>query len=435
MLPLDIMIWKHPVLSICSRWRSCVVNTPHIWSYIYISSGNEASARTEGWFRRSGGLPLTLIVRDIRAFNFLQESWLTMQPSPSQRIRDLCIRNMSFLAPCPLPLAFDATNLERLEIEFSIFSLERGKGPTFPLKLFDKHAPVQLQSLQLRSHRRWPRTIDPTGLDPSHLVSLVLGDEIPYDDVLVILKYAPHLERLNWDLPGRQNPQLSQTPAAAGRPRWLAIPALQRMYLRTNGGPDPLEFMDAPSLTCLSYLAHRLDRMIHSLISFASSARELTHLKISDGHHPVTDTDVATIFHAFPKLEYFDPTWRNSNVRGILALCGEFPEPVTPNAHSSSWACPTVRSLYLPIDDRLRQKSLTKDILSACLGRLLDVRGRGSSSSTSNGTLLAPDSSAAAASRFSIVVDAEIRTMVSILGEKWDQYGGICVEELEFPET
>ncbi|KAF8318784.1 hypothetical protein DL93DRAFT_345934 [Clavulina sp. PMI_390] len=430
--PLDMMIWKHPILSVSSWWRTCVINSPHIWSHIYIGGGTESGARTECWFRRSGGSALTIVARDMEAFNNLQHTWTAVDLSPGQRIRYLCLNDVSFSPPCPFPLMFDTKNLERLDVEFGAFMRDNGNDTEPTLRLFNQSPPARLQHLELQSYWLLPRVVNLIGFNPSHLVCLRLGIEVSYDDILDLLPRASSLERLYWDPPAPHNHQ--GRPITPKGTSWLTMSALQYMHVGAKGGLNVLELINTPRLSCFSFQADGLGRLFPSLLSFMANAKQITHLKITDSERTLTYQHVASLLYALPNLEYFDPAWRYANIRGILALCGEYPEVTTQVSHPSPWACPTIRFFYLPVAARIRQEVLSVDALCICLGMLLEARGQVSSLSSSDGPLPITGPTQATASRFSIVVDVNVEVMVSILGEKWRNHGGVCVEELKFPE-
>ncbi|KAF8310214.1 hypothetical protein DL93DRAFT_2157962 [Clavulina sp. PMI_390] len=402
MLPLDSSVWKS------------------IWSCIVISPAAHSRERFQIWLQRSGnGCPLHLTVGHIDQFKALEASWLNDSLNPGRRIRSLNLTPYEEGVgdtQHPFPLQFDYSNLYTLNARLPA-EYEDDDGD-FPMtrRMFGDNPPTNLQHLGLSSPRWVHALLDPTGLNPASLRSLVLSTEFLTRDLLDILRDASRLEVLQWTI--EQYLDLSGVTAP------LLFPALRRLVLRGN---DVLAYflsiVRSPRLQQLSIHGGWGDPRLCSLLTFAMSCKELTHFYIFHfGHKTPSAKDIASLLHALPKLEYLDPQWHDSNLEGLLALCGEFRNCSTEDP--SQWACPNIARLSLPLNCWHQHHLLSREQLSRCLGRVLDVRCQPSSALIDIGR-----------SRLSLVVDIDTGTMVSIVGEKWLACGGEYAQSLEFPQT
>ncbi|KAF8315122.1 hypothetical protein DL93DRAFT_2155338 [Clavulina sp. PMI_390] len=142
---------------------------------------------------------------------------------------------------------------------------------------------------------------------------------------------------------------------------------------------------------------------------------------------------VASLLRALPNLEYFDPGWRDTNIQGRLALCGESP---TGKQKSLEWACPKIKRLHLPNRFHFDYGNLKSEALASCLRRVLNVRSMPPKRPTGSAELGNDETSfsgLAKPPRLTIVVDLDMATMSSIMGEQWSYWGGEINEILRFP--
>ncbi|KAF8310211.1 hypothetical protein DL93DRAFT_2169900 [Clavulina sp. PMI_390] len=231
--------------------------------------------------------------------------------------------------------------------------------------------------------------LEPGGLNVASLRSLVVLTELPTAELFGILRDASHLE----------------------------------LVLRGNGVlADLLGIVESPHIQQLSIEGFWNDLHLRSLLAFAMACKELSHLYIYDFAHKTPSTeDIASLLHALPKLEYLDPEWGDSNLEGLLALCGEFSNYSLED--TSQWACPNLPRLSLPLNHWHQHRLSSREQLSRCLGRILDVRCQPNRITVET-----------QGAKLSLVVDMDTETMVSIVGEKWLACGGEYVASLEFPQ-
>ncbi|KAF8315120.1 hypothetical protein DL93DRAFT_2155336 [Clavulina sp. PMI_390] len=534
MLPLDLSIWKNPLLAVSSWWRSCVINTPQIWSCIHINGTTSADARFRCWLDRSrGACPLYLTVAAVDVFKATEASWADGDrgQDPSERIHSLSVDSSTNSSVFLFPLQFNTVNLHELVARFPPSS-DHG-----PIRLFNNHPPENLKRLELRSLNYQPGLIDSVGITPSELTCLILAEEIDYNKVLALLEQSPKLVQLEWrplvpsnlpapdglesirriplhDLkrlvdyghirifsshppanlrilelgnsgyqPGLidsvgitpseltslvlaeeidynkvlillvQSPKLIQLEwklsissnfyVLKDREGIHRVPLHNLKRLVFHGGEsllDILDIMETPNIRQMCLSGTWEDDQTSYLVALVSQCAMLRHLEFTNETSVfVSAEQVASLLHALPNLEYFDPEWRDSNIDGLIALCGESPGRITEEQDSSSqWACPMINRLYLPIDYLFRHNALSRTALASCLRRVLDVRAPPLAQwmdfvkSGADGLLL---SGLSAPPRLTVVVDTDMATMSSIMGEPWSHWGGETVDSLEFPST
>ncbi|KAF8319129.1 hypothetical protein DL93DRAFT_2164807 [Clavulina sp. PMI_390] len=421
-LPLSGSIWKTPSLSISTIWRACAINTPRVWSCIWVTASPDASERLEVWFQRSGsGCPLYLTVHDIKTFRKLETSWLSHGHTSNlgRRIHSLVFHTKIGAKNFPFPLEFD-TNLCELDAYLHSRHL-----PT-PQPLFNMRPPLQLKRLKLESAIFSPGVISTLGINPSALTTLILADEISCRDVLDIIIDAPNLEQLDWDT------ELQSFGTTESLPYKINLNSL--LHLNLQGNQVLMHFLRTleppPNLQKLSLLGEWDDEGLLIVVKFASKCQGLTHLELFPDNEPPSADDVSSLLHALPKLEYFDPKWRESNIEGLLALCGEFPASAKLQ-QPASWACRNVHRLCLPLSRLVTRFPTSRKLVSQCLKRVLSVRSQGRSAHTSSADVVAAGGKSP--SQLVFVVDVDRSIMDLMVGRKWASSRGECVKLLEFP--
>ncbi|KAF8319132.1 hypothetical protein DL93DRAFT_2164810 [Clavulina sp. PMI_390] len=426
-LPLDISIWKSPVLSIITIWRACALSTPRMWSCIHVTRGTHASERLACWFQRAGdGCPLYLTVKDMEAFRECETLWLTLDSvlDHGRRIRSLVFDGLA--GTTPLPLRFDTTNLCELDVVFSAWFPVKRQVKRRPL--FDNISSLQLTRLKLDYYLASSQDDSLEWLDPSTLKTLILTPEFPYHRVLDILTRAPLLEQLDWNL-------VYQLPGSSEYfPFRMKMDSLRELKLE---GDDVvvhyLRTLEAPRLRRLSVSGAWDEAELLTVIEFACQCRKLTHLEILPWNQTPSAANVASLFRDLPKLEYLDPKWNEGNIEGILALCGEFPDFEA--QERASWPCHSISRLQLPLSLLISKSQNSRDLVSRCITRVLNARGQRTPLHR-NGDLLAVAqevSSTEPPNQLVLVVDVPTETIVSLVGHEWMHSAIECVESLEFP--
>ncbi|KAF8319126.1 hypothetical protein DL93DRAFT_2225525 [Clavulina sp. PMI_390] len=416
MLPLGVSIWKSPVLATCTRWRACIINTPRIWSHVYITQGELAAERQECWLQRAGGgVFLDLTVDDAEAFRKLEASWIKTPSLRTPKVKSLIFSSKfnHHIQPSPFPIRFDATYLRELEVTNA--NCREGDRPA---KLFEHQTPQCLHRLKLIS-LVGPGSLLLSGWDSSSLVSLNLLDEIPNNDVLNILANASQLERLMWSYCDEKTSMDSHAPIYEGHTiRLNKLKSLDLSDGSSDGGiREVLPMLEAPALEKFCFTRTGYTDNYRTFARFAARWPTLTHLWLHDYaedyyNEPATEAQdailavqVASVLHALPKLEFFNATWCDVNIQGLLALCGDFPTHA--KGDRSEWACPSPRRLCLPLHHSLRDSILSHELLSECLNRLLDARGH-------SGLIL--------------VLDVPIDTLQLLVDKKWIESGAVEIK-------
>ncbi|KAF8319127.1 hypothetical protein DL93DRAFT_2153575 [Clavulina sp. PMI_390] len=424
-LPLDPSIWKSSILSVSRAWRTCAIRTPRIWSCISVNSGVYAQERLDFWSQRAGdGCPLYLTVSNVEMFKALESSWLEHNRIPNHGGR---IRSLKFLARSgsrvtPFPLRFDATNFQELHVNILLPSRQHVPPPP----LFSNAYPLSLRRLQLEFFFVLPQELDLKGLDPSALTTLILAGHFPHRDILGIMTRAPLLERFSWEI------SFQSMGPSDFLPPFIISDSLRQLKLR---GDDIvlhiLSTLTAPGLQRLHISGVWDSAQLFDVVRFASQCRELTHLKIFPYGGETSTASVVSLFHALPKLEYFDPKWSAGNVEGLLALCGEMSVSTSQEPASSQWACQNVQRLQLPLFKLLTNKPSSRNLISYYLERVLNVRGRRKPAHTSSAVPAGAEENSS--SPLVLVVDVDTETMTSMLGRVWVSSRGECVKSLELP--
>ncbi|KAF8315119.1 hypothetical protein DL93DRAFT_921858 [Clavulina sp. PMI_390] len=433
MLPLDRSIWKNPLLAVNSWWRSCVINTPQIWSCIHIYRTPPADVRFRCWLDRSGqACPLHLTVEDIDLFKAIEASWADGDHihNPSWGIYSVFINSSTNSSVFLFPLQFNTINLHELVAYFP-----NTRQPCH-IPLFNQNPPKRLKKLELSSHYFQPALIDSVGIIPSELTSLVLADDINYDKVLILLAQSPKLIKLEWKISISASFSTLKGP---GGIRHVPLHDLKRLVFHGRDSLlDILNVIETPNVRqmCLSGVWE--DDQTPSLVTFVSQCPMVIHLElINDASISFSAKQVAYMLHALPNLEWFDPEWRDINIRGLLALRGEDPGPrIGEQGSSPQRACPMINRLCLRLGTSVKDGVLSRRTLSWCLRRVLEVRApplaQRMDSAESVGAPSLP-SGLLAVPRLKVVVDIDTATMASVMGEPWSHWGGENVESLRFP--
>ncbi|KAF8319130.1 hypothetical protein DL93DRAFT_2153576 [Clavulina sp. PMI_390] len=428
-LPLEISIWKSPLLSISAAWRACAINTTRLWSCIWVTAGTHTNERLACWFQRSGnGCPLYLTVHDVAVFNKLQASWVAQDSGPNRgrRVRSIIFCARTRTRNSPFPLQFDTKNLCELEV----YIPARTSYRLTPRPFFGNTPPLHLKRVKLGRFTLSEEEIDLKGLDASALTTLILTAQLPLHDVFDLMMRGFLLEQLDWYM-GFQSLGSKNPP-----PAHIEMKFLQQLTLQ---GDDlvahTLHRLQTPSLQILAVSGSWDEEELRTIVGFASQCQKLTHLKIFPEYKGPSAADVASLLYALPKLEHFDPGWDESNLKGLLALCGEFSAPTEQEHLSYWWACPNVPRLQLPLLKFISNGFHPQNLISRYLGRVLDVRCRQQPFHTSS-AILAPAGrlpSLETIERLVLAVDVPIETMVSVVGRRWILSGGECVRSLDFP--
>ncbi|KAF8315109.1 hypothetical protein DL93DRAFT_2197105, partial [Clavulina sp. PMI_390] len=316
MLPLDFSIWKAPWLAVNSWWRACVIDTPRIWSCVEVRGGPHAKERLERWIGRSGTGPLHITVWNTEVFQALEKLWARGDPNPGGRIHQLTIHHNDRSQPIPFPISFETPKLRRLN---AMFSYVRRWQDGHSFVLLSPNSTPQLETLRVHNKYFSPGAIKATGLSVSSLKSLTVQEELTAEDILDILKRAPNLEHLKWDI--SQPDDLEEEDFPRETPR-LVLQSMQHLELSLGyAQPNFFRVTQVPNLQRLSLKGNWEPEEISSLLASVSECREITHLRIlSDGDHEPSEDDVALLCRALRKLRYIDPGWRDGNMDALLAL-------------------------------------------------------------------------------------------------------------------
>ncbi|KAF8319131.1 hypothetical protein DL93DRAFT_2153577 [Clavulina sp. PMI_390] len=424
-VPLDIFVWKSPILSISATWRACALDTPRLWSCIHVTGKTHASERLACWIQRSGdGCPLHLIVHNLKAFRALETSWLTPDsiPNAGRRIHSLMLATMDQDENAPLPLYFDATNLRDLDI-FTVGLMFRDLTPH---PFFCDAPSICLKRLRLSCSFPSSEWVAMRMLDAFTLTTLILSGEFSCHDILDITIRAPLLEQLECDI------KVESADADESPQPLVKCDSLRRLMLRgKTTAVDLLRIIETPSLQRFFVSGGWRAEELLQIIQFSAKCRKLTHLKINAIDKSLSAPQVAALLYALPRLEYIDLKWDQYNIKGLLALCGEFPKSTAKSHANRPWACRNVSRFQLPLSRLEIVYPHGRRYISKYLKRIIDVRGPRKPLDIGNSILERPGNDSPRPLIF--VVDVPHSTLSSIVGDEWIASRMECVNSLEFP--
>ncbi|KAF8319134.1 hypothetical protein DL93DRAFT_280407 [Clavulina sp. PMI_390] len=432
MLPLDVSIWRSPLLAVNSWWRACVIDTPRIWSCIHVVGDTHDKERLECWLRRSGNCRLYVTVLDVEIFRRLENLWLDGAMGAAGRIHHLLIDQDSYESAFPFPIFAETPNLHELDAKFWYMG---GGGRQFAL--FRPNTSPPLEALRVRNEWFSPGVIDPKGVDFSSLRSLIVEEELKREAVLDILESARNLKYLEWELYDARDRE-GEIQFSSKAP----IPVLNSMeHLQLRWAHTEIEFfrvVQVPNLHVLSLGGSwgTADEL-RSILASIAVCHELIYLRIhSGGDHRPSEEDVASLFLALPKLEYMDPGWRDSNIDALRALHNPQQDSAALGRKRSSMTVGARRRLCLPIKYSLDLGYLSNHRLSISLRNLLiaTAEPQRHAEESLEGTSGTVDVAEPSKDRFVVVVDVDASTMASVVGEIWSSCGGVSVDSLQFPE-
>ncbi|KAF8319118.1 hypothetical protein DL93DRAFT_2095012 [Clavulina sp. PMI_390] len=362
MLPHNHTIWASPILSTCSRWRECTINNPSIWSSISITK-KSPDERTFCWLHRSGnGMPLRV------SLDLSPEVDGTILRPYQHRIHALevyIMRNWRVNSDNAFfPLNAGYTELK----ELSVSCVRAGGGKILLFRGQLGIPGIPLRNLKLDNAGVWLGGFDVGDINVQNLLSLQLSDELLPNDALRLIRRCENLRTLNWDL---RHSNVGDTWEVAR----MRLPTLERLLLRGEGSSPLLTNMQAPKLRRLFlYLPYPQTSIYNCIPKFSS----ITHLQFE--YAPDADRDIiAKLLHALPSLRYFDPVWRENNISGLLALCGEHFNQLPTNGLDLSspppYACPQMELLYIPIQSSLETYKLLPATAGGVFRAVLAIRG------------------------------------------------------------
>ena len=209
------------VTAVCRLWREIALGDPFLWNTIYIQRTSHPEYYLE-WIRRSGGLPLHLLIHD---FAYAQRQFAKELPSWCTRLRRLYIPDVRRLDQLEA-LSGVAPQLQSLAIVY------KGAGQPPISTLFSDHTP----NLRRISLCNVSQPIQHAFANLAHL-ALQSPRWTTIDDLVRLLHANPRLESLIlctvyfWDRPGPavEDQAVIQLPAL----RRLAFKACDTRILRT----------------------------------------------------------------------------------------------------------------------------------------------------------------------------------------------------------